>query len=158
LRGVARVLTGLAQKLAEVRRDARTTIPSAVVDLCRFWREREDGSEAGLKLILLAKSFQGDKRNLYSALWLCLSGQKSCFRPVLRHAVSSFPAKVLVRRIRQQYPSVYEAIKPLNGVKPLACLTNVLERMVSGRTKAHELERLLPWAWKAERLPAVGHT
>jgi hypothetical protein len=23
--------------------------------------------------------------------------------------------------------------------------------MVSGRTKAHELERLLPWAWKAER-------
>jgi hypothetical protein len=27
----------------------------------------------------------------------------------------------------------------------------VLERMVSGGTKAHELERLLPWAWKAER-------
>jgi hypothetical protein len=25
--------------------------------------------------------------------------------------------------------------------------------MVSGRTKAHELERLLPWNWKAERLP-----
>jgi hypothetical protein len=23
--------------------------------------------------------------------------------------------------------------------------------MVSGRTKAHELERLLPWNWKAER-------
>ena len=27
--------------------------------------------------------------------------------------------------------------------------------MVSGRTKAHELERLLPWAWKAERLAAA---
>jgi hypothetical protein len=27
--------------------------------------------------------------------------------------------------------------------------------MVSGRTKAHELERLLPWAWKAERLTAA---
>jgi hypothetical protein len=27
----------------------------------------------------------------------------------------------------------------------------VLERMVSGRTKAHELERLLPWTWKALR-------
>ena len=39
-------------------------------------------------------------------------------------------------------------------VEPLAWLTDVLERMVSGRTKAHELERLLPWAWKAERLPA----
>jgi hypothetical protein len=37
----------------------------------------------------------------------------------------------------------------------LALLTNVLERMISGRTKAHELERLLPWAWKAERLPAT---
>jgi hypothetical protein len=33
----------------------------------------------------------------------------------------------------------------------LAWLTDVLERMVSGRTKAHELEDLLPWAWKAAR-------
>jgi hypothetical protein len=31
------------------------------------------------------------------------------------------------------------------------------QRMVSGRTKAAELERLLPWAWQAERLgPAVN--
>ena len=37
----------------------------------------------------------------------------------------------------------------LNGVEPLAWLTDVLGRVVSGRTKAHELERLLPWAWKA---------
>ena len=43
----------------------------------------------------------------------------------------------------------------LNGVEPLAWLTDVLERMVSGRTKAHELERLLPWNWKAERLAAA---
>ena len=43
----------------------------------------------------------------------------------------------------------------LNGMEPLAWLTDVLERMVSGRTKAHELERLLPWAWKAERLAAA---
>ena len=43
----------------------------------------------------------------------------------------------------------------LNGVEPLAWLTDVLERMVSGRTKAHELERLLPWAWRAERLEAA---
>jgi hypothetical protein len=27
--------------------------------------------------------------------------------------------------------------------------------MVSGRTKAHELERLLPWTCKAERLAAA---
>jgi hypothetical protein len=44
------------------------------------------------------------------------------------------------------------ATAKLNGVEPLAWLTDVLARMVSGRTKAHELERLLPWAWKAEQL------
>jgi hypothetical protein len=31
----------------------------------------------------------------------------------------------------------------------------VLERVVSGRTKTHELARLLPWAWQAERLAAA---
>jgi hypothetical protein len=41
------------------------------------------------------------------------------------------------------------------GVEPWAWLTDVLERMVLGRTKARELERLLPWAWKAERLAAA---
>jgi transposase len=48
------------------------------------------------------------------------------------------------------------ATAKLNGVEPLAWLTDVLERMVSGRTKAHELERLLPWNWKTERLKAVA--
>ncbi len=48
------------------------------------------------------------------------------------------------------------ATAKLNGVKPQAWLTDVLERMVSGRTKAHELGRLLPWSWKAERLAAVA--
>jgi transposase len=43
------------------------------------------------------------------------------------------------------------ATAKLNGVEPLAWLTDVLERMVAGRAKAHELERLLPWAWKAAR-------
>jgi transposase len=36
-------------------------------------------------------------------------------------------------------------------------LTDVLERVVAGRTKAHELERLLPWNWKAGRLAAAAH-
>jgi hypothetical protein len=47
------------------------------------------------------------------------------------------------------------ATAKLNGVEPQAWLTDVLERVVSGRTKAHELERLLPWAWKAEQLAAA---
>jgi transposase len=49
------------------------------------------------------------------------------------------------------------ATAKLNGVEPLAWLTDTLERMVSGRTKANELERLLPWAWKAEQLEAAVH-
>jgi uncharacterized membrane protein len=40
----------------------------------------------------------------------------------------------------------------------LAWLTDVLERMISGRTKATELERLLPWVWKAERLATAPST
>ena len=48
------------------------------------------------------------------------------------------------------------ATAKLNEVESLAWLTDVLERMVSGRTKATELERLLPWAWKAERLAAAA--
>jgi transposase len=48
------------------------------------------------------------------------------------------------------------ATAKLNGVEPQAWLTDVLERTVSGRTKAHELERLLPWTWKAEKLAAVA--
>ena len=29
--------------------------------------------------------------------------------------------------------------------------------MISGRTKAHELERLLPWTWKTGQLAAAVH-
>ena len=35
----------------------------------------------------------------------------------------------------------------LNGVDPMAWLTDVLERIVSNGTKAHELHMLLPWTW-----------
>ena len=47
------------------------------------------------------------------------------------------------------------ATAKLNGVEPLAWLTDVLERMVSGRTKAHELELLLPWNWKIQPIAAA---
>jgi transposase len=35
----------------------------------------------------------------------------------------------------------------LNGVDPMAYLTDVLERIVSGKTKTHALHTLLPWNW-----------
>jgi transposase len=38
----------------------------------------------------------------------------------------------------------------LNGIDPMAWLTNVLERVVSGRTKRHQLTTLLPWNWQPD--------
>jgi hypothetical protein len=46
----------------------------------------------------------------------------------------------------------------LNGVEPMTWLTDVLEHIVSGRTKATELDTLLPWNWKPDcpaTLPAI---
>ena len=43
----------------------------------------------------------------------------------------------------------------LNGVEPMAWLTDVLERIVSGRTKIHELHTLLPWNWQRRRTHAA---
>ena len=43
------------------------------------------------------------------------------------------------------------ATAKLNAVEPLAWLTDILERTVSGRTKATEINRLLPWNWRADR-------
>ena len=48
------------------------------------------------------------------------------------------------------------ATAKLNGVEPQAWLTDALEHMIAGRTKANELERLLPWHWQAERLAAAA--
>ena len=42
----------------------------------------------------------------------------------------------------------------MNGVDPFAYLKDVLEQIVSGRVKNHELARLLPWHWKAAQLAA----
>ena len=41
----------------------------------------------------------------------------------------------------------------LNGREPMAYLTDVLQRVVSGRTKAHELGSLLPWNWRPADQP-----
>jgi transposase len=36
----------------------------------------------------------------------------------------------------------------LSGIDPLAWLTDVLQRIVSRRTKNQELHTLLPWNWR----------
>jgi transposase len=40
----------------------------------------------------------------------------------------------------------------LNGVDPMIWLTDVLQRIVSGQTRSHQLDALLPWNW---RLPST---
>ena len=42
--------------------------------------------------------------------------------------------------------TLIQTAKP-NGIDPMAWLTDVLEQIVSGRTKAHELRTLLLWNW-----------
>jgi transposase len=44
----------------------------------------------------------------------------------------------------------------LNGVEPLAYLTDVLQRIVSGRTKSRELHALLPWNWRQPSTPHLA--
>ena len=39
----------------------------------------------------------------------------------------------------------------LNDVEPFAYLRDVLERIVSGKTRVNDLAALLPWAWKASQ-------
>lgn len=41
----------------------------------------------------------------------------------------------------------------LNGVDPLAYLSDVLQRIVSGRTKSLALHTLLPWNWHPQNIP-----
>jgi hypothetical protein len=43
----------------------------------------------------------------------------------------------------------------LNKLDPLAWLTDVLERIVSGQTKRTELHTLLPWNWKPACMPTT---
>lgn len=38
----------------------------------------------------------------------------------------------------------------LHGIDPQAYLADVLDRIVSGRTKANALRELLPWNWQPE--------
>ena len=44
----------------------------------------------------------------------------------------------------------------LNGIEPLAYLTDVLQRIVSGRTKNHDLNALLPWNWRSPSSTAAA--
>jgi transposase len=48
------------------------------------------------------------------------------------------------------FTSLIQSAK-MSGLNPFEYLKDVLERIVSGDVKAHQLDCLLPWNWKAER-------
>ena len=43
----------------------------------------------------------------------------------------------------------------MNDVDPMAWLTDVLECIVSGRTKSHELHTVLPWNWQPSNASVI---
>jgi transposase len=53
--------------------------------------------------------------------------------------------------------SMIETCK-LNGVEPLAWMTDVLTRVVTGQTKNNDLASLLPWNWKAAKIAEASDT
>ena len=65
------------------------------------------------------------------------------------------PTSEQLRDFANSITFFFETTTVLNGVEPMAWLTDVLERVVSGRTRAQELEGLLPWNWQAERFAAA---
>lgn len=46
----------------------------------------------------------------------------------------------------------------MNDIDPETWLSDVLERIVSGRTTINRLDELLPWTWKAARLAKANDT
>jgi hypothetical protein len=46
----------------------------------------------------------------------------------------------------------------LNDIDPLAWLTDVLTRIVTGQTKQNNLASLLPWNWKEAKAAEASDT
>jgi hypothetical protein len=62
--------------------------------------------------------------------------------------------RLLIRQLQSgQFGQRSERLDP----DPLQLGLGDLWHMVSGRTNAHELARLLPWVWKAEQLAAAAN-
>jgi hypothetical protein len=98
-------------------------------------------------------------------------GQGEAEKPACESALKWDPGRLLGKLLNQQAVSdrqvgpdrrrsgpTWAPISPYNQsskgkirVGPGSALIHMLERMVSGRSKATELERLLPWNWQAER-------
>src|SRR5215213_2810608 len=140
---------------AEVRRAARQERSKPVVDALHAWLtaqlERVSGKSALAEAIRYAlRHWQGLVLFLDDGrLELDTNTVERAIRPIALGRKNALFAGSDGGAHHWASIASLVATAKLNGVEPQAWLTDVLEQMVSGRTKAHELERLLPWAWKA---------
>ena len=78
--------------------------------------------------------------------WLNETLERISGRSTLAQAIRYAPAPTAVAIDWAMVATLIQTAK-LNNLDPLAWLTDVLERIVSGPTKRNELDTLLPWNW-----------
>jgi transposase len=148
---------------AEERRAARQERSKPIVDALHAWLTAQLGRVSGRST--LAEAIRYALRHWQGLVLFLEDGRLELDTNVIERAIrpialgrknSLFAGSDGGARHWAIVASLVATAK-LNGVEPLAWLTDVLERMVSGRNKANELERLLPWTWKAEQLEAAIH-
>jgi hypothetical protein len=162
MRELYRIETEIRGRSAEERRAVRQERSTPIVDTLHGWLiaqlERVSGKSSLAEAIrYVLRHWRGLVLFLEDArLELDTNSIERAIRPItLGRKNSLFAGSDGGARHRAIVASLVATAK-LNGVEPLAWLTDVLERMVAGRTKSHELEQLLPWNWKAERLEAAS--
>ena len=87
---------------------------------------------------------------------LPLRPEQALVRGVAHHLGLKLPPRLAFGAVAPTLATWF-VVLPLKGLpaRDSFAWPGVLERMVSGRTKTTELERLLPWAWETERLEAA---
>lgn len=143
-------------KAAEVRRAVRQERSRPLVEAMHQWLQEQIPRVPGWSELAKAMRYA---ENHWEGLCLYLDDgrlemdtnvvERSIRTAVLTRKASLFAGSDDGARHWAIAATLIETAK-LNGVDPMAWLTDVLERMVSGRTKNTELHTLLPWNWAAE--------
>ncbi len=117
-------LTGLLGQLS-----GRSTLAQAIRYALNHWK--------GLVRFLDDGRFELDTNIVERAMRPVALGRKTPF----------LPGRTVAEKHWAMVATLIQTAK-LNNVEPLAWLTDVLKRIVSGQTKRNQLDTLLPWNWK----------
>jgi transposase len=146
---------GIRGRTADERRAVRQDLSRPVIEAMHTWlkatAERVSGRSALAQAIRYALN-HWDGLNLFlddGRLELDTNTVERAMRPVaLGRKNALFAGSDEGGHHWAMVATLIQTAK-LNNLDPLAWLTNVLERIVSGRTKRNELHTLLPWNWVA---------